>query len=129
MGRFLAEQRLLPDLVVSSTALRAQTTADLVARVAQLTASQVSERELYLAPPGAYLESASRLPDAVARPLWVGHNPGLEDLVHVLTGRSEELPTAALVVISLELSRWSELGPDVRGTLVRVVRPRALDAG
>ena len=41
--------------------------------------------------------------------LLVGHNPGIEDLVSLLTGESIAMPTSALAVIRLTGS-WSTAG-------------------
>jgi phosphohistidine phosphatase SixA len=59
--------------------------------------------------------------------LLVGHNPGMEDLLHVLTGQAEAMPTAALAQIALPLLHWRGLSAGVRGSLVAVWRPRELD--
>jgi phosphohistidine phosphatase SixA len=56
----------------------------------------------------------------------VGHNPGLEELVAMLTDEWEPLPTAALAVISLRIDRWADIGYEPVGKVVKVWRPREL---
>jgi phosphohistidine phosphatase len=46
------------------------------------------------------------LPDDIATVVLVGHNPGLEDLVRMLTGQWTAMPTSALAVISVP-GPWS----------------------
>jgi phosphohistidine phosphatase len=55
--------------------------------------------------------------------LVVGHNPGLEELVEQLTGEHHDLPTAALVHITLAIDDWSEVSAGT-GSIVDAWRPR-----
>jgi phosphohistidine phosphatase len=120
-----------PDLVLCSTARRARDTAVAVLAAADCDAEIRMQRRLYLASPLAWREALSELPAEVGHVLLVGHNPGLEDLLAELVGEHEDLPTAALARIGLEVAGWPELVQGARGTLVGVWRPRELssDAG
>jgi hypothetical protein len=42
----------------------------------------------------------------------------------VLTGFREDLPTAGLAQLALPITRWTEIGPRTRGTLVRLWSPK-----
>ena len=44
--------------------------------------------------------------------MLVGHNPGFEGLVRILTGKFDPMPTATLAVIDLEIESWSEYSPE-----------------
>ncbi|MFZ5893945.1 MAG: SixA phosphatase family protein [Myxococcota bacterium] len=127
MGALLREESLLPELVLSSTAVRARNTAELAAREAGVVRDIVFLAQLYLAEPPAYLEALRKLDEPNARVLVVGHNPGIETLIYRLTGEAEHMPTAALAVCELPIDAWSQLGPETRGSLVRVFRPKGLD--
>ena len=126
MGRLLREEGLLPDLVVSSTAVRALATADLAAGEAGYGGAVMQDRRLYLAAPAALAGVLAEAGGGASRLLVVGHNPGLEELLAGLTGRAEPLPTAALAEVRLELAAWSALSADTRGRLVNLWRPREL---
>lgn len=105
----LAKLPSLPTLVLTSGALRAQSTAELcLASWAKRPELRVTDR-LYLAGPSSYLNelAAGGEPHQVA--MVVGHNPGLEALVFVLSERSEHLATASWVEIELPISSWNEL--------------------
>lgn len=52
----------------------------------------------------------NELPDEAETALLVGHNPGLEDLVAVLTGTPHELKTAEIAVLS-GTGSWSQVEP------------------
>jgi len=127
MGELLREKHLVPDLVLSSTAERARTTADLAAREAGYPSSVELLAELYLAEPPAYLDALRRLGNDAERVLVVGHNPGIEALIFRLTGAAEHMPTAALAECELPITSWSELDADVRGALQNVWRPREIE--
>jgi phosphohistidine phosphatase len=127
MGELLREKQLTPDLVLSSTADRARTTAELAARESGCEANITLLPELYLAEPPAYLDALRRQGGEAARVLVVGHNPGIEALIFRLTGEAEHMPTAALAQCELPIAAWSELDVSVRGTLENVFRPREID--
>lgn len=127
IGELLRTQDLLPDLVLSSTAERTQSTARSALEAANSSVEIMGLDQLYLAEPPAYLEALRRLGGGAQRVLVVGHNPGLEALVFRLTGQTEHLPTAALVHCRLPIEAWSELGPETQGQIQKIFRPKELD--
>ena len=126
MGRVLHRAGLTPDRIVSSTAVRAQSTARLVGLACGYDGGITLREDLYLSGLKAYLEIMRQLPAEVDRAMIVGHNPTAEELVHLLTGRDVRMPTAALAHVELELGDWSELNADAAGTLRNLWRPRDL---
>ena len=127
MGQLLRDEGLVPDAVVSSSALRAQTTARAVAEAAGYPGAIERRHDLYLAAPRAYLDVITQLPDDAERAMIVGHNPGLEDLLEALSGRSEPLQTAALAVLELPIQHWTQLQLDGHARCLRVWRPKELE--
>jgi phosphohistidine phosphatase len=114
-----------PSLVLSSSAVRAMQTAEqCMAALGGATQLHITD-ELYLAEPPSYLALLAQVADRHLSVMVVGHNPGLEALVHVLTDRSEHLPTASLVQIDLPIVAWTELSGSapVEGQLVGAFRP------
>ena len=126
MGHFLREKHLLPDLVLSSVAVRARATAELVAEASGYQGKIELLPALYAAPPEAYITALSDLPDTLQCVMVVGHNPGLEELLQDLTGKYEPLPTAALAYVRLPIESWSDLADDAAGELVHVWRPKEI---
>jgi len=126
MGQLIREQGIVPDHVACSSATRARMTAELVAEACGYAGSIQLLRELYLAPPGAYVEAAQRIDSEPERVLVVGHNPGITQLVCELAHADEVMPTGALALIELPIRRWTELDFGVCGNLVRLWRPREL---
>ena len=126
MGRLLRETDLLPDLVLSSTAVRARTTAELALHAAGYQGELRLERKLYAASGPGILAVISRMADPWVRVMVVAHNPGLEDLLFTLTGSDVPLPTAALAEVSLPVDDWRKLSLDTPGTLARLWRPKEI---
>lgn len=126
MGRLLRAEGCLPQAIVSSTAVRARTTAERVAEACGYAGRIVLTDRLYLAEPGECLALLRELPSGVGRVMLVGHNPCCEELVELLTGRSERMPTAALARIALGIDDWGAAGLEVRGGLLALWRPKEL---
>jgi phosphohistidine phosphatase len=126
MGRLLLREELVPDLILTSSAVRARQTAEAVADACRESAEPRSLRELYLADAEDYAVLFRGIPDDNERVLVVGHNPTLEELLELLTGARETMPTAALALVELPIGRWRELALDGSARLVRLWRPREL---
>ena len=127
MGRLIAEQNLAPDLIVSSSAVRAMHTAKAVAEAIDDLTPLVEEDELYLASPRAYIDTARYLEESFQRILFVGHNPGISELLNALTGCDTVMPTAALAQIELPINQWNRLSRQTEGRLVALWRPKEID--
>ena len=126
MGRFLVERDLVPERIVSSTAVRARTTAELAAGEFDPEVEIETTSDLYLASPDNYVDVVEAMGGAEERLMVVGHNPGITALVWHLTGDGEHMPTAALAAVELDIDDWPELGSARRGRLVGLWRPKAL---
>ena len=127
MGRLIAEQNLTPNLIVSSSAVRAMHTAKAVAEAIDGLTPLVEEDELYLASPRAYIDTARYLEESFQRILFVGHNPGISELLNALTGCDTIMPTAALAQIELPINQWNRLSRQTEGRLVALWRPKEID--
>ena len=127
VGKLIKNEKLQPDWILSSTALRARKTAEMVADASKFSGEIQFEEGLYLARPTTIVELVQRSAPASAETiLIIGHNPGFGELVKILTGQREVFPTAALAQIELPVDRWDELTPGTDGRLIHVWRPREL---
>jgi phosphohistidine phosphatase len=131
IGRWLREQQLIPDIVLSSPATRALETAQRVCKQLGMDQSAI------ICDPRIYQADAQTLLDILTtgghqrRVLLVGHNPGLEDLLLKLTpltiplsANGKCLPTAALAHLTFE-GDWTEL-TEGSAQLVTLIRPDSL---
>ena len=128
MGELLREQRLIPDAIISSDAMRARLTAEAAAEAAGYPGTIVLDPQLYHATPTDIVEvlRTVRATEA-ATVMIVGHNPGLEELVAQLTGDQRDFPTAALARILLPIDEWGDLDLSTPGTLEDLWLPKELD--
>jgi phosphohistidine phosphatase len=123
MGEFLAEQDVLPDVILCSPAKRARRTAERCADAADYQGQIRDEESLYFGSVEEYLALLWAMEDTVSRVLFVGHNPTTEDAIETLCRRYVRMPTAALARIDFDTDLWVELF-DVGGRLVWVQNPR-----
>ena len=109
MGRLLKEKGLVPDLIISSTAVRAKDTALVVGEVVGYTKKINFLSSLYSASPDAHIQAINDVAgdNNYSTLLVVGHNPGLEELIEVLTGDLQQLSTCALAIIEIPIQKWS----------------------
>jgi phosphohistidine phosphatase len=126
MGRLLKREHLVPDTIISSTAVRARDTAKAVAKASGYKREIISNPSLYAAGPHVYIDILHDISDEYARALIVGHNPGLEELVEMLTGESCVMPTCSLAHVKLHLQNWLEIDYNTKGRLARIWQPRDL---
>lgn len=125
MGELIKEKELYPQRILSSTAVRAHKTTDAVVQKLAYTGQIEFLDTFYLAEPNVYRDMLCALPDELERVLVIGHNPGLEGLLQILTGRVESLPTGALAYLVLSIEKWSDLKEN-QGELIQLWRPRDL---
>lgn len=126
MGKFLREQGLIPDRLLTSSAKRARKTARKVAKACGYTGKVKKLDAFYDSVPGVYYETLQALPDKYQSVMVVGHNPTMEQLVRSLTGEFRRMPTAALAHIELPIQHWEALHLDTIGTLVNLWTPKTL---
>ncbi|MGN7978473.1 SixA phosphatase family protein [Microbacterium sp. 22195] len=107
MAARLLDEGVAVQRIVSSTAVRARSTADEYA--AAFSIPVIEEDALYAASARTILEVASALPDEVDVAMLVGHNPGMTDAVAELTGAFVEFPTCAVAECAVDVGSWPEL--------------------
>jgi phosphohistidine phosphatase len=136
MGLELKHRKIDFDLCLASPAARVRETLDgLSETYGDFQFPITFEEKIYLADTATLLELVRDVADDVERLLIVGHNPGLERLVAMLTrddgkGLRDEVehkfPTAALAVIEVAAESWSEVDP-AGGKIVELIFPKELD--
>jgi phosphohistidine phosphatase len=121
-GRWLRAHVPAVDYAVCSPAARTRQTWALAAReLTGPTECRLDER-IYDAPAERLLAVLSELPDTAHTVVLVGHNPGLADLIFVLTGAPVEMKTASIAVLHGPES-WADVDEDT-ARLVLFETPR-----
>ena len=123
MGEVVRELGLVPDLVVSSTARRARSTAELARITGGWDSRLVLEDALYGASVAETLAVASRHGKECDRIMLVGHQPTWSMTVQHLTGARAAMRTATVADIELLMNDWSELR-NARGSIVALLQAR-----
>jgi phosphohistidine phosphatase len=125
VGRLMKKRKLQPDLVLSSPAERARQTTLLVIEAASLKTELRYDERIYEASAARLFELVSQIDDEANMVMLVGHNPGFEELLEVLTGEAHNLPTAALACIELDIEKWNKVKAG-GGRLEWLVKPKEL---
>jgi len=126
MGQVLAEEKLKSPLVISSPAVRARETIELVLESAGFKLKPRFEERIYEADVRTLLEVVESIPDSAETAIMVGHNPGFENLLTDLTGDNQHMPTCALAKIEVDVASWSEVSEE-SGRLEMFVTPKELE--
>ena len=126
VGRYLKHEQIVPELVLSSPALRARDTIERVAKAAKWSVEVRFDQRIYEAGGLRLLEVVSQIENEHKSTLLVGHNPGIEELLMLLTGDSKKVPTATLIKLELKSSKWTTAS-DKRAKLAWLIKPRDLD--
>lgn len=113
MGEFILQKMGVPELILTSSAKRAYQTAVLASKAIGYPMEQIeSDQNLYFAPGRWILNVISKLPDEVNSCLYVGHNPGITDLINDLGVNMDNLPTASAICFEFQVTSWKEITPE-----------------
>ncbi|WP_457607572.1 SixA phosphatase family protein [Nitratifractor sp.] len=130
MGKFLEEHALLPELILSSDAVRARETAHRLAKAAGFPEKKISlTPELYDAGADEILDLIRSLDPKIDSVLLIAHNPGISDAAVHLCGDPMPtwMPTAAITVIDFDTESWKTIG-EKKGRLRLYLTPKGLEA-
>jgi phosphohistidine phosphatase len=111
MGRRLRDQGHVPDLVISSPAHRALSTARGIAGELGIDAAAICiEEDLYFAGSRGMLGVLKEVDDRHGRVMMVGHNPAITALLNDLANTGiPNMVTCAIAIIGFDMASWSEV--------------------
>ena len=110
MGERLAKRDVKPDLILSSPAVRALSTAEIIAgKLGYRRRDIVVTEQLYAAEVDDLLDVIHQLDDRLERVMLFGHNPELTGLAHRLTGEIAHMPTCAVAEFTFDAKSWSRI--------------------
>ena len=125
IGELIEEKGIDFDLVLVSTSLRTRQTIEFVKERAKLRGEVRYDERIYEATVSQLLEVISQVDNDRKSVLLVGHNPGLEGLLTLLTGEDVRVTTANLAKIKIKATKWSASLSN-KGTLDWIVRPKEM---
>lgn len=109
IGKYLKQKNEKIDIILSSPALRAHTTAKLLAKELDFNKNIMQNQYIYEPFVAAIQELISYIHDDNDTAILVGHNPGVSTLAYMLCDSREELKTASIVEISFSCDSWMDV--------------------
>jgi phosphohistidine phosphatase len=112
MARRLRSRKLKPDLMLASPAVRALTTASIMARELRFPPERIAQDErLYLADPATLVEVVRELGGDSRHVMVFGHNPGITECANRLSAGEhiDNMPTCAVFTACFQIADWSRL--------------------
>ena len=107
----LAKHNVKPDLILSSPAMRALTTAEIIAKKLDYKRKDiVVDDRLYASEADDLLNVIHKLDDKLERVMLFGHNPELTELAHRLSSEVARMPTCAVAEFKFDVKSWSNIG-------------------
>ena len=108
VGAYMSSHKLHLDLVMSSPAVRARETAEIVLRASNKRIDPQYDQRIYEATAQNLLDVIHDVEKRRKQILLVGHNPSLEELLGLLTGVQQPMGTASLAKLSADISEWNK---------------------
>ena len=124
MGNFLFDKGVRMNLVVSSKALRAQRTAEILSEQIHFDVPKIRKaEELYEASVRTMLALVNNLKVELKSVALIGHNPTIAYFAEYITGEPiDEFPPGAVVQINFDLESWHEVGEGI-GSVMNFYQP------
>jgi len=114
MAEWCLNNGIIPQNIISSTAVRAYKTAEHFRKILGVTEDHYKLYEnLYHAPAYTYIETCFELPETVETVMLFGHNPGITYLANEVSSEYiNNVPTCGILIIKSSASTWQELAFD-----------------
>ncbi|WP_266367482.1 SixA phosphatase family protein [Tellurirhabdus rosea] len=128
VGRHLSEKGIRPDLLISSTAIRARDTGKVVAEQLHLDPEAIRlDEHLFDGGPKAYLAALNQLDEQPQSVMLFGHNPDISYFAEYLTHADVgSMSKGAVAAIEFENLQWAEVSGRT-GRLLFSVSPKQLN--
>jgi len=109
IGRELRKINFAPEIIISSPAVRAKLTAEIISKSCHLKNIQF-ENNIYNASLEDMIDMINRLPQNKNRVALIGHNPTMSLLSNYLTNTFDyQFPTCSVLKLSLEIENWKQI--------------------
>lgn len=111
MGCRLASKYPTPDHFASSPAVRAWSTAKILAQAWEYPVEKINPTAAaYEASPATLIKLVRKFPSTATSAAMTAHNPGITYLVNALAGSGiPSMPTCSVAVIDFAVDSWAEV--------------------
>lgn len=111
MGERLKEKGVMPDIIISSPAKRAKSTAEMIAKEIGYEKKVLFDENIYESSVDELRKILTALDDKNSTVFLIGHNPELNMLVDYYVKFYENIPTCGVVEIAFECDKWTDIEP------------------
>lgn len=125
MGRWMADKKINPDHIITSSAPRAYKTAEIIASQLQFDISSIeSIRNLYDGGPNAYLDQVVSTPETSQLLILFGHNPDISYFGEYLSdAHIGSMKKCSIVIIEFADQKWEEISAGT-GKFISYITPK-----
>lgn len=109
MGNKLKDKNLVPDIIISSPALRAKTTAEIIAKKVNYNKKIVFKKDIYEVGMSALHKILAKIDDDNTIVFLFGHNPELNMLAKKYVDFDENIVTSGVVEIEFDCDSWNQI--------------------
>lgn len=111
MGERLKKKGIMADIIISSPAKRAKSTAEMIAKEVGYEKKVLFDENIYESSVATLRKILTALDDKQSTVFLVGHNPELNMLVDYYVKFYENIPTCGVVEIEFKCDKWAEIEP------------------
>jgi len=122
MAERLKSESLIPQVLITSPSLRTQATADIFAEHLGLSKPK-QNKNIYDAGRHELLKIISEFDDKHDFVGFVGHNPGIAELIYYYSGKTPDVSPGSVALVAFEVDEWKLLGQDT-GTMTWFSSPK-----
>ena len=123
MGLYLSEIKSTPDLLISSTAVRARTTAKLAKEEGKWNSEFILERGIYGGDPLFIMGLIKDQDDSIGSICLTGHEPHFSSFIcKIINEEHIHFPTASMAKIDFMVTNWKGVDFD-NGNLDWIIKP------
>ena len=111
MGKVLKKLKVAPDLVISSPANRAATTARIIAAAINYPLEDIRySQTIYEFRENALINVVKQIDDSATKAMVVGHNPAINALANYIGDQPVgNIPTCGVYCVKLDISSWKKI--------------------
>ena len=110
MGLYLSGEKLLPEIVISSTALRAKMTGETAMEEGKWSCPLILESGIYGGAPLFLLNLVNKQDDAISSICLVGHEPNFSNFIAQSTNSTyRRFPNGSMARIEFDVESWEDI--------------------
>ncbi|MBN2520396.1 MAG: hypothetical protein JXB17_07830 [Bacteroidales bacterium] len=111
MAGKLSQKKIIPELIISSPAIRALHTATIFTRELKIPASAIKINEtLYFSDEDEILHEIYKIDDTISSVMIFGHNPTFTNFANIFVKKQiDNIPTSGFVLIKFDVKHWNEI--------------------